>query len=348
MSQHADRWFSTGKLANKGFAFERTGLRGRTNGVGTDPGITQAVSAASAAATPKQSVQPPVASTDQAPSPAPGSSQLNLKHITATLATWDAVWEVYLDPKWVWQRLRLYGAQDRAQEQFLKKLEKEMAEVSMKRHKRAKQLVLFFGAAGVGTGGGWGVDAVLRGYCKVVCLAQGRRPGRGRVMLVDEHRTSQPWRNSARCHRWARLHPVSATDAEEPETTQDALDAGLRLTADGRWSDALELFERALTLPGTGIKRFRDKPKLASDREKMTALYNISCCHSQLGDVRSGLVALAGCLEVGYADFEQIRRDPDLATLRKDERFDGLLKRFEPSGMSAAMGFDLSSLFGKK
>ncbi|GFH12985.1 uncharacterized protein HaLaN_08779 [Haematococcus lacustris] len=114
------------------------------------------------------------------------------------------------------------------------------------------------------------------------------------------------------------------------------------------WSDALELFERALTLPGTGIKRFRDKPKLASDREKMTALYNISCCHSQLGDVRSGLVALAGCLEVGYADFEQIRRDPDLATLRKDERFDGLLKRFEPSGMSAAMGFDLSSLFGKK
>ncbi|GFH06299.1 hypothetical protein HaLaN_00906 [Haematococcus lacustris] len=24
----------------------------------------------------------------------------NVKHITVTLATWDAVWEVYLDPKW--------------------------------------------------------------------------------------------------------------------------------------------------------------------------------------------------------------------------------------------------------
>ncbi|KAJ9512395.1 hypothetical protein QJQ45_012988 [Haematococcus lacustris] len=24
----------------------------------------------------------------------------NLKHITITLATWDAVWEVYLNPKW--------------------------------------------------------------------------------------------------------------------------------------------------------------------------------------------------------------------------------------------------------
>ncbi|GFH16892.1 hypothetical protein HaLaN_13409 [Haematococcus lacustris] len=44
----------------------------------------------------------------------------NLKHITVTLATWDAVCEVYLDPKWAQQRLRLYGAQDRALEQFFK------------------------------------------------------------------------------------------------------------------------------------------------------------------------------------------------------------------------------------
>ncbi|GFH29797.1 uncharacterized protein HaLaN_28523 [Haematococcus lacustris] len=68
----------------------------------------------------------------------------NLKHISVTLATWDAVWEVYLDPKWARQRLRLYGAQDRALEQFFKKLEEEMAEVAMKRHGRAKQLVVFF------------------------------------------------------------------------------------------------------------------------------------------------------------------------------------------------------------
>ncbi|GFH24445.1 hypothetical protein HaLaN_22242, partial [Haematococcus lacustris] len=59
--------------------------------------------------------------------------------MTVTLATWDAVWEVYLDPKWAQQRLRLYGAQDWALEQFFKKLEKKMAEVSMERHGRAKQ-----------------------------------------------------------------------------------------------------------------------------------------------------------------------------------------------------------------
>ncbi|GFH07364.1 uncharacterized protein HaLaN_02152 [Haematococcus lacustris] len=81
------------------------------------------------------------------------SLEANLKHITVTLATWDAVWVVYLDPKWAQQRLRLYGAQDRTLEQFSKKLEEEMAEVSMERHGRAKQLVVFFGAASIGTRG---------------------------------------------------------------------------------------------------------------------------------------------------------------------------------------------------
>ncbi|KAJ9527469.1 hypothetical protein QJQ45_025793 [Haematococcus lacustris] len=117
----------------------------------------------------------------------------NLKHITVTLATWDAVWEVYLDPKWARQRLRLYGAQDRALEQFFNKvrLEEGMAELSMKRHGCAKQLVVFFGAATIGTGGGWGADAVLRACRKVVCRPRGKDQDGGRVVLVDEHRTSR-------------------------------------------------------------------------------------------------------------------------------------------------------------
>ncbi|GFH29004.1 hypothetical protein HaLaN_27588, partial [Haematococcus lacustris] len=114
-----------------------------------------------------------------------------MKHISGTLATWGTVWEVYLDPKWARQRLRLYGAQDRAQEQFFKKLEDEMAEVSVERHGRAKQLVVFFGAATIGTRGGWGVDAVLRACCKVVCRLRGTDQRRGRVVLMDEHRTSR-------------------------------------------------------------------------------------------------------------------------------------------------------------
>ncbi|KAJ9516771.1 hypothetical protein QJQ45_027166 [Haematococcus lacustris] len=119
------------------------------------------------------------------------SLEANLKHITVTLATWDAVWEVYLDPKWARQRLRLYGAQDRALEQFFNKLEEDMTELSMQRHGHAKQLVVFFGAATIGTGGGWGADAVLRACRKVVCRPRGTDQLRGRVVLVDEHRTTR-------------------------------------------------------------------------------------------------------------------------------------------------------------
>ncbi|KAJ9509638.1 hypothetical protein QJQ45_011364 [Haematococcus lacustris] len=92
---------------------------------------------------------------------------------------------------WARQRLRLYGAQDRALEQFFNKLEREMAQLSMNRHGRAKQLVVFFGAATIGTAGGWGADAVLRACRKVVCRPRGTDQLRGRVVLVDEHRTSR-------------------------------------------------------------------------------------------------------------------------------------------------------------
>ncbi|KAJ9514969.1 hypothetical protein QJQ45_002797 [Haematococcus lacustris] len=224
-SQHWDRWFSTGKLANQGFEFERTV---ETDGVSVCVHYTRPLPtppAPPSAAGPSSSNSSPVAAPSAAAAAAhavglprigkglaeqrdfvfdpatqfglrrwkltkgqvkhasglnnacraterwlapfkphlqhlaaassAGTSLVaNLKHITVTLATWDAVWEVYLDPKWAQQRLRLYRAQDRALEQFFKKLEKDMVEVSMERHGHAKQLVVFFGAAGIGTGGG--------------------------------------------------------------------------------------------------------------------------------------------------------------------------------------------------
>ncbi|KAJ9525894.1 hypothetical protein QJQ45_009232 [Haematococcus lacustris] len=195
-------------------------------GVGIDPGVTQAVSAASGVWDPATGqlkadqlrrwkltkgevkhasglnnarrdterwlapIKPHLLHLAAA-SPAGTSLEANLKHITVTLATWDAVWEVYLDPKWARQRLRLYGAQDRALEQFFNKLEEGMEELSMKRHGCAKQLVVFFGAATIGTGGGWGADAVLRACRKVVCRPRGKDQDGGRVVLVDEHRTSR-------------------------------------------------------------------------------------------------------------------------------------------------------------
>ena len=69
-----------------------------------------------------------------------------------------------------------------------------------------------------------------------------------------------------------------------------------------------------------------------SDSERISALYNIACCFSALDQQMSGLRALAAALEAGYTDFAQIRSDPDLETVRKHPKFDGLLARFDKSG----------------
>ncbi|KAJ9522110.1 hypothetical protein QJQ45_005174 [Haematococcus lacustris] len=72
------------------------------------------------------------------------------RHAVVTLATWDAMWEEYLHPKWVEQKLRLYGAQEKALDW------------------RSKQLVVFFSSAGIGMRGGVGGKAVLQACRKVV------------------------------------------------------------------------------------------------------------------------------------------------------------------------------------
>ncbi|KAJ9524355.1 hypothetical protein QJQ45_008544, partial [Haematococcus lacustris] len=135
-SKHWDRWFSRGKLANKGFKFDRTM---ETDGVSMQSGdqesgqlvsdqlrrwkLTKGQNNARRDTERWLAFIKPHLQHLAAASSAGTSLEANLKHITVTLATWDAVWEVYLDAKWARQRLRLYGGQDRALEQFFKKVE---------------------------------------------------------------------------------------------------------------------------------------------------------------------------------------------------------------------------------
>jgi hypothetical protein len=118
----------------------------------------------------------------------------------------------------------------------------------------------------------------------------------------------------------------------EPDTARAAIAIGLKLTEANRWDEAQDYFERALNLPGTGIKRFRDKPPTLSDGERIACMFNLACCQARLGEeenIENGLMAIAGCLEAGYNDWQQLRTDPDLENLRKDERFEGLMQKFE-------------------
>ncbi|KAJ9510406.1 hypothetical protein QJQ45_015876 [Haematococcus lacustris] len=98
-----------------------------------------------------------------AASPAGTSLVAIQRHVAVTLATWDAVWGEYRHPKWAEQKMRLHGAQDKVLERYCKQWGTR------------KQLVVFFGNAGIGNRGGWGAKAVLQACRKVV-----ERPNSGK------------------------------------------------------------------------------------------------------------------------------------------------------------------------
>ena len=146
----------------------------------------------------------------------------------------------------------------------------------------------------------------------------------------------------------------SSATIPEPVDARGAIATGLKLTEQGEWTKGLEYFERALELPGTGLKRFRDKPNLISNGEKMAALYNIACCQSRMAAttedeeeraacIQNGLVALAGALEAGYDDFTQVRTDEDFEMLKTSEKFEGLVSGFQRKGQGLFV-----NLFGSK
>eukprot|EP00976_Prorocentrum_cordatum_P092793 1189098-Prorocentrum_minimum.AAC.3 len=175
---------------------------------------------------------------------------------------------------------------------------------------------------------------------------------------------------------------------EKPLDAAEAISQGMQLTATGDFSGALELFEMALTLPGSGTLRDRKKARELSEvnvdgykvvlwfiqrtleyytlRSKTlfnqpagknlpsTRLKLCTCFPGiidvditaksgsgtvRLGDARNGLVALAGSLEVGFDDFNTARADPDLAALRENPQFEGLMMRFQPQKKGGISGF---------
>ena len=139
---------------------------------------------------------------------------------------------------------------------------------------------------------------------------------------------------------------AGAFDARElpPESAAEAINKGLALYKDGQYQEALSMFTGALDLPGSGPIRSR-KALVApagpsrgyadasvSLNEQIAIHYNCACCYSRLDDTQSGLVSLVRAMEAGYDDYQNIRADPDIAPLRADARFEGIVARFEPQG----------------
>ncbi|KAJ9530338.1 hypothetical protein QJQ45_000689 [Haematococcus lacustris] len=113
-------------------------------------------------------------------------------HILALKATWDALWEEYLKPRWRRQRLALHHAQERVIDAFCKKVVNGMKWVSRHYYHQDRGVAVFLGAGNFSQGG-WKAGAVRAGFRKVV--EQPSRPSADprpdRLVIVDEFRTSR-------------------------------------------------------------------------------------------------------------------------------------------------------------
>lgn len=91
--------------------------------------------------------------------------------------------------------------------------------------------------------------------------------------------------------------------------------------------DALRPLADAYTRGGSfrkGLEIDQRLAKLCPDDQ--TVFYNLACSYCLVGDIDSALSALGRAIQLGYADRDHLRRDPDLAALRRDPRFHGVLK----------------------
>ncbi|KAJ9518642.1 hypothetical protein QJQ45_018662, partial [Haematococcus lacustris] len=113
-------------------------------------------------------------------------------HILALKATWDALWEEYLKPRWRRQRLGPHHAQDRVIEAFCKKVVNGMKWVSRQHYHQERGVAVYLGA-GRFSQGGWKANAVREGFRRVV--EQPSRPSADprpdRLVTVDEFRTTR-------------------------------------------------------------------------------------------------------------------------------------------------------------
>lgn len=66
--------------------------------------------------------------------------------------------------------------------------------------------------------------------------------------------------------------------------------------------------------------------------------YNLACSYSLLSDLDESFRALKKAINLGYNDFIHMNKDPDLANLRKDKRFEEIISKNIGSNISDQSG----------
>ena len=121
---------------------------------------------------------------------------------------------------------------------------------------------------------------------------------------------------------------------------EDAIDRGLDQFEAGNIAAAIELFQAALELPGSGVKRDRKLANELSFGERVAVSYNLCCCYCRLSQRESdpallerALEYLTDCLQAGFEDYDALKKDADLAPLRAMPGYKRLMESYQPKGM---------------
>jgi hypothetical protein len=105
---------------------------------------------------------------------------------------------------------------------------------------------------------------------------------------------------------------------------------GKILTAVPDFADALRVQACNLTMKGRIQDGLIVDEKLVTIRPTdPTAHYNLACRYALLKQRDKAIVALRKAVELGYRDFEFMKEDHDLDSIRKDPRFRKIMKEFQ-------------------
>jgi tetratricopeptide (TPR) repeat protein len=69
-----------------------------------------------------------------------------------------------------------------------------------------------------------------------------------------------------------------------------------------------------------------DQKLVQIEPREPTYHYNLACSHSLLGHIDPAFQALVRALQLGYDKLDHLKDDPDLANLKKDRRYESLVK----------------------
>lgn len=82
-----------------------------------------------------------------------------------------------------------------------------------------------------------------------------------------------------------------------------------------------------------------------SEQEEETALFNLACCYSKLGELDSGLAVLRGLLELpSFDNFTALWQTPDIQEIRNTAGFFSLMQEFDREAILRGDDESVSSL----